>query len=248
MKMKEDMIVLAVGAHPDDIELGCAGTLAKYSKLGCKVFMCNILMGNRATAKTESEYPDEEFLKIREKEARESADVIGAELIYSIGIRDGELIYINKDILDSFIDVIRYTNPDIVITHNPLDYIQDHTNVSKLVFYSTHYCACTRYTTKNKPIDKSPRIYYMEPVTGIDFNPYEYVDITDTFETKVEMFSKFKSQRVYIETGSNIHKTDLADSIKTTAKFRGNQCGVKYAEGFNRFSAWLRNIPERDLP
>lgn len=244
----ENNIILAVGAHPDDIEISCAGTLARYSKMGCKVFMCNVFIGNTATSREISEISDEDFIKIRKKEASESAAVVGAELIYGIGIKDGELTYISKDIQDRFIDVIRYTNPDIVITHNPVDYIQDHTNVSKLVFYSTHFCASVRYKTKNKQINKSPRLYYMEPVTGIDFNPYEYVDITDTFEIKLEMFSKFKSQVDYIEKGSSFHKTDLVDLIKTTAKFRGHQCGVKYAEGFNRYSAWLRNIPERDLP
>ncbi|MCK4820692.1 PIG-L family deacetylase [bacterium] len=243
--MMKDKTILAVGAHPDDIEISCAGTLARYSKMGYKIFVCNVFMGDKATT---GEISDEEFLKIREKEARESAAVIGAELIYSIGIRDGELNYINKEILDKFIDVIRYANPDIVITHSPIDYIQDHTNVSQLVFYSTHYCGVVRYKTKNKPIDKSPRLYYMEPVAGIDFNPYEYVDVTETLDIKLEMLSKFKSQINFIEDGSSFHKTDLVDLVKTTAQFRGNQCGVKYAEGFNRFSAWLRNSTERDLP
>ena len=244
--MKEKKVVLGVGAHADDCEFSCGGTLAKFSKMGYKVFICNVLAGDKASAI--GKLSNEEVSKIREKEARESASLIGAELIFGLGFNDGELNYINKEVNDKMIDVIRYTNPDIIFTHNETDYLHDHTITSKLVFNATHFCSLGRYKTKNKAIDKSPRVFYLDTAAGVYFEPYEYVDITDTFEIKMEMLSKYKSQIDFMSDGSTIHFTNLLDMAETTAKFRGYQCGVRYAEGFVRMSAYLKNYAGRDLP
>jgi LmbE family N-acetylglucosaminyl deacetylase len=245
--MSINKIVLAVGAHADDCEFSSGGTLAKFSKMGYKVFICNVLSGDKASAV--GKLSNEEVSKIREKEARESASVIGAELIFGLGFNDGELNYISKEVNDRMIDVIRYANPDIIITQSPTDrMIHDHTITSQLVFNASIFCALGRYRTKNKAIDKSPRVFYLDTAAGVHFEPYEYVDITDTFKTKMEMLSKYKSQVDFMSEGSSIHFTDLLDLAETTAKFRGYQCGVKYAEGFVRMSAYLKNYTGRDLP
>jgi len=242
----KDRIVLAVGAHADDCEFCCGGTLARFAKTDHKVFICNMLVGDKAEppGKTEAE-----VIATRRKEAEDSAAVIGAELIYgALDIKDGEFNSITKEINDRFIDVVRYTNPDIIITHPPSDYIHDHHLTSQLVFHATHFCAIPRYETRHKAISKSPRIYYMDAIAGVEFVPYEFVDITDTLETKIQMLSMYKSQLAFVEKDSGFHQTDLMDFLRTTAAYRGNQCGVRYAEGFKRLNAWLRNPVSRDLP
>jgi len=244
--MKEK-IVLAVGAHADDCEFSCGGTLARYASMGCKVFMSNLLIGDKAEplgAKTA-----EQVIQTRKKEAQDSAAVIGAELIYGVlGIGDGEFNSITKELNDKVVDLVRYTNPDIIITHAPKDYIHDHILTGQILFNATHFCAIPRYVTKNKAIQKSPPIYHMDAVAGVDFIPYEYVDITNTLEKKIEMLSMYKSQLAFVEKDSGFHRTDLMDFVRTNAAYRGNQCGVKYAEGFVRLNAWLRNSTHRDLP
>ncbi|HAJ96026.1 MAG TPA: LmbE family protein, partial [Actinobacteria bacterium] len=81
------MKVLAIGAHPDDIEILCAGTLVRYSREGHEVFMCHLCDGNKGS----TEHTSEEITKIRRKEAIESAKIVGAVSIWG-GLSDGEVV------------------------------------------------------------------------------------------------------------------------------------------------------------
>lgn len=74
-----------------------------------------------------------------------------------------------------------------------------------------------------------PPVYYMDTLAGIGFVPEEYVDITKVFDLKVEMLSKHQSQLRYMQERDGV---DLLDYMATAAKYRGYQCGVRYAEGF----------------
>jgi N-acetylglucosamine malate deacetylase 1 len=232
--------VLAIGCHPDDIEVSCAGTLAKYVKQGHDVIMCHVANGNMGHVVI---MPDE-LREIRGKEAQASGKVIGAEVL---ACDIGDLVVYEglKEQRDKVIDVIRYAKPDIIITHSPNDYMPDHVAVSKLVFDASFTASVPHYETKQKGAAALTPIYYMDTLAGIGFQPTEYVDITDTVEQKIEMLEKHVSQMKWMRDHDNI---DFAEFVRSCARFRGLQCGVKYAEAFTQCYAWPKLKPCRMLP
>jgi LmbE family N-acetylglucosaminyl deacetylase len=234
------MKILAVGAHPDDLELLCAGTLALYSKKGHEVFMCHICDGNKGSMV----YSSEELVKIRRREAIESAKLIGAKSIWG-GISDGEVVLDLKSRI-KVIDVIRQTNPDIVITHHPNDYHSDHINTSRLVFEAIYLANLKLWETSFPASDKlPPYLYYMDTLSGIHFIPEEYVDITKTIDLKVKMMMKMKSQLGWLK---EMHDCNAEEFIRTVARFRGFQAGVLYAEAFVQQKMYPQGLTKRVLP
>ena len=234
------MNVLAIGCHPDDIEIGCAGTLAKYSKLGHKVTVCHVANGNLGHEIIEPE----NLCMIRKKEAENAGALAGIEVVTcDIGdllVYDGE-----KRQRDLVVDVIRKTQPDVIITHSPQDYMPDHTAVSKLVFDASFAASVPHYKTAVPGAAEVTPIYYMDTPAGVNFLPTEYVDISETIELKLEMLECHISQLKWMRDHDNI---DFAEFVKTCARFRGLQCGVNYAEGFTKCYAWPKLVPRRLLP
>lgn len=233
------MRILAVGAHPDDIEILCAGTLAKYVRQGHKVTICHVNNGDKGHHKI----PPAKLAKIREREAKNAAKIIKADII-GLRLPDCE---ITADIptRKKFIDMIRQARPDVIITHSPKDYAPDHVIVSQLVFDASFICAAPNIKTKHKASTVIPPVYYMDTVAGLNSNPEEYVDITETIEIKKQMLAKHKSQLGWLKKH---HDLDMIEFIEIVARFRGLQAGVKYAEAFCRLHAWPREVTKRLLP
>ena len=123
------MNILAIGSHPDDIEIGCGGTLILYARVGHKVSICNIANGNLGHAVI---MPDE-LREIRKKESEAAATVIGADH-YLIDLGDGCVEAGNKEARERLIEVIRTTKPDVILTHNPDDYMRDHIQASAMAY------------------------------------------------------------------------------------------------------------------
>ncbi len=237
--MKEGRIVLGIGAHPDDLEILCGGTLAKYAKRGDKIFMAHILNGDKG----HQEMDPAKLSAIREKEAEEAGKIIGAEVI-SLGIPDGTLVN-TLETKVVIIDLIRRVKPEIIITHSPEDYMSDHYYTATLVTDASFYCTVPLWKTKYPPCNNLPYLFYMDTLVGVRFQPTEYVDISDIFETKVKMLKKHKSQTVWLKDSV---KTNIMDLVDIVGRYRGLQCGVKYAEVFQQYQAWMRILPERLLP
>ena len=236
------MNVLAVGANPDDIEFLCAGTMAKYARRGDNISFSFITTGDKGS----TELSKEEMAAIRKNEAQEAAAVIGAKL-YPLGIPDGEA-EVSLKLRRQLVEIIRKVKPAVIITQHPDDYMSDHVNTSRLVLDADFWAAVAAFD--GSPNQSSahtciPPVYYMDTVAGIGFVPEEYVDITDVFDVKVEMLSKHKSQLAYMMARDGL---DLVDYMTTAAKYRGYQCGVKYAEGFIRKKVYPSLSPERLLP
>jgi LmbE family N-acetylglucosaminyl deacetylase len=234
------MTVLAIGCHPDDIEVSCAGTLAKYKKQGHKVIMCHIANGNLG----HKEIMPNELREVRGQEAKNSANVIGVELI-TTDISDLMVCDGQKEQRDKVVDVIRYANPDLIITHSPNDYMPDHIAVSKLVFDASFTATLNHYETSQKTISRLTPIYYMDTLTGLNFNPTEYVDITGTMEQKLSMLEMHISQMKWMRDHDDI---DFAEFVTTCARYRGLQAGVKYAEAFTQCYAFPKVTTKRLLP
>ena len=237
------MNILAIGAHQDDIEINCAGTLAKYADLGHKVFIATSTNGNVGS----NSMSMEESSKVRKTEAAKSASLIGAEYI-CLDYND-EFLYDTAEARLKFLDLARYCKPDVILTHYGTDYLTDHERTGNMINDIVVLMPVAKIQTQNPPVEKFPAVYHFEPALGMGFVPTDYVDITDYYDIKCKMLLCHESQKTWLSENYG-GKADeiLLDTIRIPAEFRGRQCGVKYAEGFVRSNKAYRMTPGSLLP
>lgn len=233
------MRVLAIGAHPDDIEIACSGTLAKCVKRGDTVIVCHVSTGDLGHVVI----PPDELTVIRANEAKKAGAMAGIEVICA-GFHDLQIFDNNQEARDKIVDIIRYANPDFIITHNPDDYMPDHTAVSRLVFDASFTATLPNYKSKYEAAKLVP-IYYMDTLAGVNFNPTEYVDISEEIDLKIQMLECHESQLVWMREHDGI---DFADMVRTCSRYRGYQCNAAYAEGFRPCQVYLKGTTKRLLP
>lgn len=235
------MNILCIAAHPDDIEILCAGTLIRYAQEGHQVTMAVFTSGNMGDAVIEPE----RLGKVREAESRAAAALIGAKLIWS-AVMD-EHVFPDREQRRIMIDVLREADPDVIFTHSPSDYHPDHRYVGQLVFDAYFQKGLPFIPEQKLPACRfaHSQLYFMDNLGGIGFQPTEYVDISSVFETKKEMLACHKSQ---FEAMEQLASTNLFDMIEVQARFRGMAAGVRYAEGFTRLDAFQRGLTKRVLP
>ena len=234
------MRVLAVGAHPDDLEILCGGTLARYVEEGHEVVMCHATKGDRGSF----EYSSEEIARIRDEEARRAAEIAGARHV-SLELSDGEVNASDPAHRRLVVDLVRDAQPDVIITHSPGDYMVDHNEISRLVFDASFLSSVPLLETGKPAHPVVAPIYFMETVTGLGFTPTEFVDVTRTIETKVRMLEAHESQLRWLREHDGV---DIVENMRTATAHRGFQCGVRYAEGFAACVTWLRGTTKRLLP
>jgi LmbE family N-acetylglucosaminyl deacetylase len=235
------MNILCVAAHPDDIEILCAGTLIRYANEGHKITMAIFTSGNMGDTKI----PPEELEKIREKEARDAAAIINANLVWA-GVMD-EHVFPDREQRRLMIDILREADPDVIFTHSPNDYHPDHRYVSQLVFDSYFQKGLPFIPGQSRAACRfgHAQLYYMDNLGGIGFLPAEYVDISDVMDVKLQMLACHKSQ---VEAMKELAATELADMVSVQARFRGLAAGCRFAEGFTRLDAYQRGLTRRVLP
>ena len=234
------MRVLAVGCHPDDVEAWCAGTLAKCVKRGDTVIVAHLCTGDLGHVVI----PPDELREIRKEEARKAGALAGIEVLDGI-FGDLDIFSDNRKSRDAVVEVIRYANPDFIITHNPDDYMPDHMATSRLVFDAAFSATLPNYPPKTTTPAKLVPIFYMDTPAGVNFIPELYVDITGEIDLKLQMLECHASQLVWMREHDNI---DFADMVRTCNRYRGYQCGAAYAEGFRCCKAYLRGTTARLLP
>ena len=221
------MNVLAIGCHPDDLEINAGGTLAKCAKRGDKVTMC--VLGNGSAG--HKVYSKEEIAAIRLEEAKNSAAIIGAEYI-NLGV-DDMFLRQNYDLLVKRLsDVIRKVRPDFIITHGPYEYMVDHSITNTIAFDATMAATVDHYPTDHPeyPVfDKFTPIFMMENTSLVNSFPEIFVDISDTVDTKVEMFLQHKSQHEWLMAHDG---KDVTADMLAYSRMRGAQCGTQHVEGF----------------
>jgi LmbE family N-acetylglucosaminyl deacetylase len=235
------MNILAVAAHPDDIEILCAGTLARYAAGGHTIILAPFTCGDMGDLRI----LPKELGRTRRQESEAAAALLGARLLWP-GITD-EMVFPNEEQRRVMIDLLRQADPDVIFTHHPNDYHPDHRYVSQLVFDS--------YFQKGLPYIPGQKhescrfgqtqVYYMDNLAGIGFTPSEYVDITAVMETKRRMLECHQSQ---VKPMRELSHTDLLELIEVQARFRGMAAGCRYAEGFIRLEAFQRGLARRILP
>jgi LmbE family N-acetylglucosaminyl deacetylase len=235
------MNILAVGAHPDDIEILCAGTLARYAQQGHAIFLASFTCGDMG----DLEILPSELGRIRKAEAEAAATVLGARLLWP-GVTD-ELVFPNEEQRRIMIDLLRQADPDVIFTHSPNDYHPDHRYVSQLVFDSYFQKGLPHLPHQRMPACRfgQSQVYYMDNLAGISFEPQDYVDITEGIETKIRMLQCHQSQ---LKAMKDLARTNIIEMVRTQAAFRGLAAGCQYAEAFRRLDAFQRALTRRVLP
>lgn len=234
------MRVLAVGAHPDDLEILCGGTLARYVAEGHSVVMCHATKGDCGTFV----HTREEISRIRDGEARRAAEICGAEHV-TLGLSDGEVNSGDMEQRMLVVDLVREVRPDVIVTHFQGDYMVDHNDISKLVFDASFISSLPLLETAKPYHPVVPALYFMETITGLGFTPTEFVDVTSTIETKAAMLEAHQSQLTWLRDHDGV---DIVQNMRTMTAYRGLQCGVPYAEGFAPCLTYLRPTTRRLLP
>ena len=159
--------ILAIGAHPDDIEFGCGGTLIKYSNKGHRLFLLVMTEGGLGASS-----------KVRAKEQLDSKAIMGVENIFWGGYEDTHLM-VDKDIINKVESVISKVKPDFIFCHFPDDTHQDHRHLAQATMSATRYIR---------------NVLFYEGPTTQNFNPQVFVDITETLDKKIEALKAHRSQ------------------------------------------------------
>ena len=233
--------VLAISAHPDDVEIACAGTLLKCKERGDRVVVCHLSDGDHGHVII----PREELSVMRQGEAKRAGALGGFDEVIWGGFHDLHIYDNNKEARDKVVDVIKRVNPDFIITHNPDDYMPDHTATSRLVFDACFTATLPNYVSGVSGHAKMVPVYYMDTLAGVNFNPTEFVDVSSCIDKKLEMLECHESQIVWMWDHDGI---DFPDMVKTCSRYRGYQCGADYAEGFRQCQVYLKGTTKRYLP
>lgn len=227
--------ILAIHAHPDDVEFQCAGTLALLAAAGHEISMITMTAGDCGSR----ELGPEEIAAVRREEARRSAEMIGAT--YECLEFQDLAIVIDNDSKRRVTEAIRRHRPALVFTAPPVDYMDDHEAASRLVRDAAFNASCPNYATRQwepaPATDKIPHLYYVDPIEGSDpwgerITPHFYVDVTTTFDTKRNMLACHDSQRTWLRAQHGVD--EYLDSQKRWSAARGTEAGVKYAEAFRQ--------------
>jgi len=225
--MKLDILVLPV--HPDDAELGCAGTILKHIELGYKVGVADLTKGELGTRGS---------VEIRKAEAAKAAEILGLAVRENIGIPDGFFTNIPEYQL-KVIESIRKYQPDIIITNAYYDRHPDHGRANELVETAAFLSGLRRIETSFEGTLQEP----WRPKQVLHFIQDRYikpdiiVDVTNFWDKKIESILAYGSQFYNPEWNEDEPQTYISspDFIKVTesrAMEFGKSIGAKYGEGF----------------
>lgn len=233
------MKILAIGAHPDDVEINCIGTLIKCRKRGDEVTICHMSNGDLGHV---SIMP-EELGTLRCGEAQRAGEIAGVKVVWG-GFHDLR-IYDNEQARDAVVALLRRERPDVIITHAPNDYMPDHCITSQLVFDASFSASVPHYRPELGEATPTTPIYYMCNASALNVTPTVYVDITDEMETKRAAFAAHESQIVWLKDHDNV---DYVEQVEIIGRFYGLQSGAKYAEVFMECNTSGRVRTARLLP
>ena len=219
--------ILAIGAHPDDVELGCSGTIAKEIANNKKVGILDLTKGELGTRGS---------AEIREKEANDAAKILNVAFRENLNFKDGFFKNDEEHQL-KLIQVIRKYKPDIILCNSIDDRHIDHPRGAKLVIDSCFLSGLKKIVTEYNNKEQEPwrplNIYHY--IQWKNLKPDFVVDISNFFEIKIKAVKSFKSQ--FYNEKEPVHNTPIStknflDSIEYRARDLGRLTNVDYAEGF----------------
>ena len=219
--------ILAIGAHPDDVELSCAGTLAKEIAHGKQVAILDLTQGELGTRGT---------AEIRAKEAKDAANILGVTARYNLNFADG-FFENNKAHQLQLAAYIRLLKPDMVLCNAVEDRHPDHGRAAALVVESCFLSGLQQVKTtyEGQPQDawRPKQVYHY--IQWNDAQPDFVVDISTHIDTKLEAVNAYASQFFNPKTSAPetpISSQNFLDSVKYRAANLGRLIGVDHAEGF----------------
>lgn len=225
-------VVLGVAAHPDDLDASAAGTVAAWAAKGAEVYYLILTNGDKGSADPEAD--PKELMRLRQAEQRAAAQVLGVKDVYFMAYEDGMLVC-DMDVKRDVVRVIRQVRPQVVITMDPcMIYDIDRGFIN----HPDHRAAGQATLDAVYPLARDPLTFPellaegLEPhitdtVLLTNFSKHNcYVDITGTFETKIEALAAHASQMTDMQ--------EVRRFMEDQAVAAGQESGVTYAEGFVR--------------
>lgn len=222
----EKLDVLAFGAHPDDVEIGCGGTLYKLAQMGYASGIIDITEGEMGSRGTVEE---------RYEESAEAARILQAKVRLNLKIPDAGISQSQENRL-KVIEAIRRYRPALIFAPYPADRHPDHIYASQLISEAAFYAGLKKIGPEQPPAHRPKRVIYY-PMT-YEFEPSFVVDISEHFPAKMEAIRAYRSQFYnpeYEAAGTFIASKDFLEAMETRARHFGWKAGVKYAEPF-----WVR--------
>jgi bacillithiol biosynthesis deacetylase BshB1 len=219
--------ILAFGAHPDDVELSCSGTLVVEVNNGKKVGIVDLTQGEMGTRGS---------AEIRAKEAKKAAEIMGLTIRENLGFKDA--LFPNDEAHKTeVIKMLRKYQPDVVFCNAIRDRHIDHGRASTLVSEACFLSGLEKYKTKIDGEDqvkwRPQQVYHY--IQWYDIEPDFVVDISDTINTKIEAVKAYDTQfhnPNSKEPETPISSSNFMESISYRARNFGRIIGVNYAEGF----------------
>lgn len=228
--------ILSIHAHPDDAEIMAGGTLALLAERGHAITIVTMTPGDCGTA----EYSAEEISAIRRGEARRAAALLSAQYICA-DFRD-LAIFSDDASRRRVVEILRRTEPDIVLTASPADYLCDH-EITSLLVRDACFCApapnyWTRAENPAAPLKAIPHLYLMDPAGGVDreanlVRPQFVVNVEPVFETKWNLLACHASQRNWLIKQHGMD--DYMQTMKSWTEARAELAGLRYGEGFRQY-------------
>jgi LmbE family N-acetylglucosaminyl deacetylase len=225
--------ILAIHAHPDDLEILAGGTLTHLSRQGHAITLVTMTPGDCGTA----EYDAETIADIRRNEAKSASLVLGGKYICA-EFRD--LAIFNDDASRRRVtELMRQTRPDIVITASPVDYHCDHEATSVLVRDACFGAPAPNYKTGSAPVlPKIPHLYFLDPDEGRDRDgrvvaPEFVADVSAYMEPKKRALECHESQREWLRKHHGMD--NYIETMEEWTRDRGRLAGVTHGEGFRQY-------------
>jgi len=211
--------ILALYAHPDDVECCCAGTLLKYKQAGHKIYIALTTSGNTGSNVIASR---EQIAATREAEQLAAAAYLDAEVMF---LRyEDEFLFDTPETRRAVLTAIRWANPDVILTHHPEDFSTDHNMTSRLVTEVLLSVGGRHHPADLPPIEKAPQVFFADECGKA------FVDVSQVMDTKLEMIRCHKSQVDWMLEFNP--ECELAETIRIQDHMRGIWNGCEYAESF----------------
>ncbi|HVE61406.1 MAG TPA: bacillithiol biosynthesis deacetylase BshB1 [Chitinophagaceae bacterium] len=220
--------VLAIGAHPDDVELGCSGVLIKEIKRGKKAGIIDLTEGEMSTRGT---------VETRYKEAAEAAKIIGVHVRENLKFRDGFFLNDETNQL-KLVQLLRKYQPEIVIGNILEDRHPDHGRAGHLIYDACFLSGLGKIQTKNgdgSPQEKWRPKYLLHYLQDRFYEPDLIIDVSEVWEQRLASIRAYKTQFHNIESQepqTYISSPEFLEAIIARARLLGKRIGVQFAEGF----------------
>jgi LmbE family N-acetylglucosaminyl deacetylase len=240
------LTALAVSAHPDDIEFHMAGTLLLLKEAGADIHMWNLANGGCGTVI----YSYGQIVRIRWEEAQESAREAGASIYPPLV--DDLCIFYTAEMIARVAAAIRRVKPDIILTHPPLDYMEDHMNTCRLVVTGAFARGMPNFATHPpEAIWMGETVIYHAMPHGLQdglrqpVRPEVYVDIGAVLARKRSLLAKHRSQKEWLDASQGMDSYLVA--MEDAGRVLGQRSGrFEYAEGWRRHLHLGLAAPEAD--